>query len=107
MFKGDRIIVAHSLRPEILHRINEGHFGIDKCRARARGAVFWPSISGAVDEMISQYSTCQKHQRSNQREPLIPQQVPKRPWATVAADIFYYKGIYYLLVVDYFSKYLK
>ena len=45
MFKGDRIIVRHSLRPEILHRIHEGHFGIDKCRARARGAVFWLSIN--------------------------------------------------------------
>lgn len=41
----------------------------------------------------------------NQREPLIPQEVPGRPWATVAADIFYYKGRDYLLVVDYFSKY--
>ena len=25
MFKGDQIIVPHSLRPEILHRIHEGH----------------------------------------------------------------------------------
>ena len=36
---------------------------------------------------------------------MIPQHVPERPWATVAADIFYYKGRDYLLVVDYFSKY--
>ena len=64
--------------------------------------MFWPSINGAIDEMISQCSTCQKHQRSNQREHLIPQQVPERPWATVAADIFYCN---YLLVVDYYSKY--
>ena len=105
MFKGDRIIVPHSLLPEISHHIREGHFGIDKCRARARGAVFWPSINGAIDDMISQGSTYQKHQRSNQREPLIPQQVPERPWATVAAGIFYYKGRGYLLVVDYYSKY--
>ena len=67
--------------------------------------MFWPSINGAIDEMISQCSTCQKHQRSNQREPLIPHQVPERPWATVAADIFYYKGRDYLSVVDYYSKY--
>ena len=95
----------HSLRPEILQRIHGGHFGIDKCRARASGTVFWPSINGVIDEMISQCSTCQKHQRSNQREPLIPQQVPERPWPTVAADIFYYKGRDYLLVFDYYSKY--
>ena len=55
--------------------------------------------------MISQCSTCQKHQRSNRRELLIPQQVPERPWATVAADIFHYKGRDYLLLVEYYSKY--
>ena len=67
--------------------------------------MFWPGINGAINELISQCSTCQQYQRSNQREPLIPQHVPERPWATVAADIFYYKGRDYLLVVDYFSKY--
>ena len=105
MFKGDRIIVPHSLRPEILQRIHAAHLGIEKCRARARSAVFWPGINSAIDELVSKCSTCQQHQRSNQREPLIPQEVPERPWATVAADIFYYKGRDYLLVVDYYSKY--
>ena len=105
MFKGDRIIVPHSLRPEILQRIHAAHLGIEKCRARARSAVFWPGINSAIDDLVSKCSTCQQHQRSNQREPLIPQEVPERPWVTVAADIFYYKGRDYLLVVDYFSKY--
>ena len=105
MFKGDRIIVPNSLRPDILHRIHEGHFGIDECRVRAQSAVFWPSINGPIDQMISQCSTCQKHQRSNQRGPLIPQQVPDRPWDTVAADIFFYKGRDHLLVGDHYSKY--
>lgn len=36
---------------------------------------------------------------------MIPQEVSERAWATVAADIFYYKGKDYLLVVYYFSKY--
>ena len=67
--------------------------------------MFWPSINGAIDELVSQCSTCQQYQRSNQREPLIPQQVPDRPWVIVAADKFYYKRRDYLLVVDYFSKY--
>ena len=98
MFKGDRIIVPLSLRPEILQRIHAAHLGMEKCRARARSSVFWPGINAAIDEMVSQCSTCLKRQRSNQREPLIPQQVPERPWATVAADIFYYKGRDYLLV---------
>ena len=67
--------------------------------------MFWPGINGAINELISPCSTCRQYQHSNQREPLIPQHVPERPLATVAADIFYYKGRDYLLVVDYFSKY--
>ncbi|XP_022805060.1 uncharacterized protein K02A2.6-like [Stylophora pistillata] len=105
MFKGDRITVPHSMRPEILQRIHAAHLGIEKCRTRARSAVFWPGINSAIDELVSKCSTCQQHQRSNQREPLIPQEVPERAWATVAADILYYKGRDYLLVVDYFFKY--
>ena len=105
MFKGVRIIIPRSLRPETLQRIHAAHLGIEKCRARARTAVFWPGINAAIDDLVSQCSTCQQHQRSNQREPLIPQQVPQRPWCTVAADIFYFKGRDYLLVVDYFSKF--
>ena len=67
--------------------------------------MFWPGIKSAIDELVSKCSTCQQHQRSTQREPLMPQKVPERPWATVAADMFYYKGRDNLLVVDYFSKY--
>ena len=44
MFKDDCVIVPHSLRPEIPQRIQVGHLGIDKCRARARSAVFFPGI---------------------------------------------------------------
>lgn len=105
MFKGDRIIVPHSLHLDVLRRMHVAHLGVEKCRARARNGVFWAGINGAIHEMVCQCSTCLKHQRSNQREPMILQQVPERPWATVAADIFCYKGRDYLLVVDYFSKY--
>ena len=73
MFKGDRIIVPRSLRPEILQRIHAAHLEIEKCRARARSAVFRPGINSAINELVSKCSTCQQHQRSNQREPLIPQ----------------------------------
>ena len=66
--------------------------------------MFWIGINSAIDELVSKCSTCQQHQRSNQREPLIPREVPERPWVTVVADIFYYKGRDYLLVVDYFLK---
>ena len=77
MFKGDHIIVPHCLQPEILQRIHSAHLGIEKCRAQVKRAVFWPGINSAIDELVSKYSICQQHQRSNQREPFIPQEVPE------------------------------
>ncbi|GFO24396.1 Pol polyprotein [Plakobranchus ocellatus] len=36
---------------------------------------------------------------------MISHEIPNRPWAKLGADIFYFGGHDYLLVVDYFSKY--
>ena len=107
MLKGDRIIVPHSLRPKILQRIHAihfGHLGIEKCRAREKSTVFWPGINRTIDELVSKCSITQQHQRSNQRDHLIPQEVSERPLATVAAVIVYYKGRDYFLVVAFFQK---
>ena len=46
-----------------------------------------------------------KYRRENSREPLIPHEVPLRPWQKLGADIFDYGGQAYLIIVDYFSKY--
>lgn len=67
IFEGIRIIIAHSLRPETLQRMHAAQLGVEKCRVRARTAVFWPGINAAIDDLVSQCSTCRQHQRSNQR----------------------------------------
>ena len=51
--KGHRIIVPHSLRPEILQRIQAAHLGIEKCKVRAESAVFWPGINSTIDKLVS------------------------------------------------------
>ncbi len=105
IFKGERIIIPQSMRQEIMERIHIGHLGKEKCKARARASVYWPGISTMIDEMLDSCSTCLRFQRSQQKEPLLPLEVPERPWQTIGADYFYYKGQDYLLIVDYFSKY--
>ena len=58
-----------------------------------------------INEMITKCSTCLKYRKENQREPLIPLEVPLLPWQKLGADIFDYGGEAYLIIVDYFSKY--
>lgn len=40
LLRHNRIVIPHSLRPDILQKIHEGHLGIEKCKRRARDAVY-------------------------------------------------------------------
>lgn len=50
--------------------------------------------------------TCCKY-RKQRPEPLIPSEFPTYPWQVVATDLFERKGIDYVLVVDYYSRYVE
>ena len=45
-------------------------------------------------------------QSSQHKEPLIRTEIPPSPWHTIGTDLFYLDGAEYLLVADYYSKYL-
>ena len=49
---------------------------------------------------------CANHQ-VNRPEPLSPTLFPERPWQTLAIDFSKCKNVDYLLVVDYFSRYVE
>ncbi|KAL9985366.1 hypothetical protein ACROYT_G007760 [Oculina patagonica] len=56
--------------------------------------------------MVQQCRVCALH-RDNKPEPLITTPLPDRPWQVVATDLFQLKGIDYLIVIDYFSRYVE
>ena len=41
------------------------------------------------------------------RQPMIGSPLPSHPWEKVASNLFQLHGVIYLLVVDYFSRYMK
>lgn len=45
--------------------------------------------------------------RIQYREPLIQSQVPDRPWQKVGMDLFEWENKTYLLITDYFSRYIE
>ena len=57
--------------------------------------------------MVENCPICLKYRRKQQKEPLIPFKVPELPWQRIAADLFHLGSEEYLLVIDYYSKYVE
>ncbi|KAL0151936.1 hypothetical protein M9458_052743, partial [Cirrhinus mrigala] len=105
LLKQNRIVIPQSLRQDILHRIHEGHLGIEKCKRRARETVFWHEINKDIEKMVRQCDTCQKYRNNQTKEPMIIPDLPTSPWEKVGMDLFHLKGSNYLVVIDYYSNY--
>ena len=106
LMRGNRIIIPTSLREEMLDKIHLGHQGINKCRERARQSLWWPGLSKEIEELIKNCSECSKAQLQR-AQPMIPSVLPDLPWQKIATDLFEWKGSNYLLIVDYFSRYIE
>lgn len=105
LLRQNRIVIPASMRQDILNRIHEGHLGIEKCRARAREAVFWPGINRDIEVMISKCDTCQRHRYKQAKEPMLIPEMLTEPWQKVGTDLFQVNGKDFLLVIDYLSNY--
>ena len=106
LLRGNRIVIPHGMRKEILQDIHSGHQGIVKCRARARQSIWWPGISVHISQVVENCDICSQH-RAVHREPLMTTPVQERPWQRVGTDLFFWEKKSYLLIVDYFSWYIE
>ncbi|UYV63592.1 K02A2.6-like, partial [Cordylochernes scorpioides] len=106
LMRGLRVIIPSNMRKDVLNRIHAGHQGITKCRARAKDHVWWPGIGQEIQDMVKTCEKCIENQPLK-HEPLIPNDFPERPWQRVGMDIFHYEGSEYLVVVDYFSRFIE
>ena len=48
LLKGEQIVVPTNLRPEMLKKIHDGHFGESKSIERAKSAVYWPGYTDQI-----------------------------------------------------------
>lgn len=106
LMRGTRIIVPCSMRLEILDKLHEGHQGIGKCRERAKASVWWPGLSNQISDLVHKCTAC-IHNSQEVREPMIPSDFPYRPWEKIGADLFSLHGTTYLVVVDYYSRFIE
>ena len=105
MYK-DRLLIPESWKCDILQRLHACHGGIEKTKARARQTVYWPGINKDIEVMITSCDICAKYVCQSQKQPMKLRTVPERPWQYICADLLEYRGEDYIVVNDYYSKFI-
>ena len=106
LLRGCRIVIPEILRHDILERLHKGHQGIVKCRARARQSVWWPGLSSELEKLVKNCNLCCKEQYQR-AEPLRSSELPDLPFQKVGTDLFEWSNRTYLLLIDYYSRYIE
>ncbi len=107
IFKGEKVVIPSSMQREMLGIIHESHLGMVKCKQLARDVLYWPGLNKQIEDMVSRCSACQSHRATQQKEPLLPTEVPERPWQILGTDLFDLDGHKYLIVADYYSEWFE
>ena len=102
----NRLYVPSELRPAYLSRLHENHQGVEKCRRRARELVWWPGVGSDIAKYVTDCDVCTKHSVIK-HQPLSLTPLPSGPWEEVATDVFEFTGRLYLVIVDYYTRWIE
>lgn len=107
LFLNDRVMVPLNLRQEMLEQLHQSHFGISKTKSRAHELLYWPNMNEQIENIISKCHICQVNQSQNIKEPMVQSKLPNLPFTKVTCDILEYSQKYYLVLIDYYSKWIE
>ena len=107
MTKNQKIIVPKTLQQKYLDKIHSGHQGIQRSLQKACEYVFWVNYTKHIKETIEKCSLCQENSAALNTEKFkYVSTVPPHPWHTLGTDLFYLRKQDFLVLIDYFSKFL-
>lgn len=82
-------------------------YGITKTKAWANQLFYYPGIGAQIENFILSCAVCLKFSRSKIREPILSHKIPEIPFYKIAVDISEFGGKRYLVVVDYYSRWIE
>ena len=85
--------------------LHECHPGIVKMKLRAQTSVYWIGLNKEIEDHILRCEPFQINSKSQSKEPVIPIEIPNRPWQKLGTDLFFQGGKWYLLICDHYSKF--
>ena len=64
-------------------------------------------MSVQIKDIISQCSICNEFRGTQQKESMLPHDIPTKPWEICATDLFELDKETYIVIADYFSKFFE
>ena len=110
LFKGQRIVIPCEMRAMLVKKLHSSHLVVEGCLHRAREVMYWPGMNQEVKDVVSVCSTCNAYRPEQCKEPLLPHDIPSRPWYRVRIDLLQIILLYdqhFLVTVDYFSNFFE
>ena len=105
LLKGPRLIIPEELQEEYLSHLHEGHLSANKVQENTKQHMYWTGIDVDIEDYTKRCQECIKRSQVA-KEPLQPHDIPEGPWRKLGMDYFNFDGNSYVLICDYFSKFL-
>ena len=64
-------------------------------------------MNAELKDFILKCDVCNSFKTQQPQEPLMPHEIPTRPWKKVGTDLMQFDGRQYLITVDYFSSFFE
>lgn len=106
VFLHEKLLIPRTMRTDILKKLHEGHLGMSKMKSLARELYYWPKMGDHIEQYVRKCYVCQTHQNKNVKEPILLHEIPDLPFSKLGIDIMDFKNKNYLIMYDYFSKWL-
>ena len=102
----DRLYIPVNFRSIFLSRLHESHQGVEKTQKRARLCAWWPGMTVDIEEYITHCNVCIK-MSAIKHQPYYKTVLPAKPWVEIATDVFELEQELFLLIVDYYTRWIE
>ena len=68
---------------------------------------YWVRKNAEFKDFIRKCDICNLYKPAQPREPLMPHEIPSRPWQKIGTDLFFFDQRHYLITVDYYSSFFE
>lgn len=108
MLKGEKVIIPKSMQKNVIEQIHQkSHLGINKCISRAKDVFYWQGMAAQIKDIVSQCAICNEFKSAQAKEPMIPHEIPSKPWEICATDLFELDKDTYIVLTCYYSKFFE